>query len=304
MTSRTLRRVCASVVTVVALSSVAACGGSDDAAGSAGKNGDKSPAGAVAAVSPIAALKRVQQKSDGVASAKVESTVDMGTTMSMEMSGTMDWSNGMTGDVSVRYTGGSMGSAMAKMGEDGSVRTLYLKDAYYMNMGDSFAAALGGKHWVRYAYADLAALTGASGEALQSQVQNTTPLEAVKTLLAAGDVKKVGVEDVRGVSATHYSGVVDAAAITAKVGALDAQKTAELREQLDKAGITTETIDLWVDKNDLPVKKTERAESATGDVNTTVFYSGYGTPVSVQAPAAGDTVDFKEVAGQASTSAS
>ncbi|MGW0853883.1 hypothetical protein [Streptomyces sp. NPDC002690] len=304
MTSKTLRRVCVSVVTVTALSSVAACGGSDEASGSGGKNGDKSPAAAAVAVSPIAALKKVQTKGDSVHSAKVESTMTMGTTMSMTMSGGMDWSDGMTGDVSIKYTGGTMGEAMAKMGTDGTMRALYLKDAYYVNMGDAFASALGGKHWLRYAWADLAALTGASGEAVQNQIKNTTPQEGVKALLAAGDVKKVGAEDVRGVATTHYSGVVDVAALTARNGNLDAAQLQELKDQLEKTGLKTETIDVWVDKDDLLVKKTERGDSAAGAMNSTVFYSGYGTPVSVQAPAAGDTTDFKEIAGQAAQAAS
>lgn len=304
MKSRTLRRVCVSVVTVAALSSLAACGGSDGASGSDGKNGDRSPAAAAVAVSPIAALKKVQTKNDSVHSAKVESTMVMGSTMSMTMSGAMDWSDGMTGDVSIKYTGGTMGEAMAKMGGDGTMRALYLKDAYYMNMGDAFASALGGKHWLRYAYADLAALTGASGEAAQNQIKNSTPQEGVKTLLASGDVKKVGEENVRGVATTHYSGVVDVAALTAKSGDLDADQLQELKDQLDKAGLKTETVDVWVDKDDLLVKKTERGESAAGAVNTTIFYSDYGAPVSVQAPAAGDTADFKEIAGQAAKASS
>ncbi|MEU1085330.1 LppX_LprAFG lipoprotein [Streptomyces sp. NPDC005576] len=304
MKSRALRRVCVSVVTVAALSSVAACGGSDEAGGSGGKNGDRSPAAAAVAVSPIAALKKVQTKNDSVHSAKVESTMAMGAAMSMTMSGVMDWSDGMSGDVSIKYTGGTMGEAMAKMGGDGTMRALYLKDAYYMNMGDAFASALGGKHWLRYAYADLAALTGASGEAAQNQIKNSTPQEGVKALLASGDVKKVGEEDVRGVATTHYSGVVDVAALTAKSGGLDADQLQELKDQLDKAGLKTETVDVWVDKDDLLVKKTERGESAAGAVNTTIFYSDYGTPVSVRPPAAGDTADFKEIAGQAAKAAS
>lgn len=301
MTSRTLRRVCASVVTVMALTSVAACEGSDSAAGSAGKNGDKNPAAAV--VSPIAALKKVQQKSDSAESAKVESTLKMGSVMSMTMSGAMDWSEGMTGDVTIRYTGGTMRDAMKKMGGDGSIRALYLSDAYYANMGDAVASALGGKHWIRYAYADLAEVAGASGEALKNQVQNSTPQEAVKALLASDDVKKVGAEDVDGVATTHYAGVVDVADLTSKSGALDADQTQALKKQLDQAGIATETVDVWVDKNDLLIKKSERADTATGPFESIVFYSGYGVPVSVQEPAASDTADFKELAGKTGTGA-
>ncbi|MGW1463538.1 hypothetical protein ACWCPT_04170 [Streptomyces sp. NPDC002308] len=303
MTSRTLRRVCASVVTVVALSTVAACSGSDEASGS-GKNGDRSPAGAAAAVSPIAALKKVQQKSGGADSATIESTVEMGTVMSMTMTGSMDWSAGMTGDVTIKYTGGTMAEAMKQMSGDGAMRALYLKDAYYANMGDAFASAIGGKHWIRYGYADLAAIAGASGEVLKDQVQNSTPEKSVETLLASGGIKKVGEEDVRGVATTHYSGSVDVAALSAQTSSLDAEQLKGLKEQLDKTGITTETVDLWVDKNDLLIKQSSHADSANGAVNTTSYFSDYGAPVNVVKPDAGDTADFKEIAGQSSTAAS
>ncbi|MCX5397551.1 hypothetical protein [Streptomyces sp. NBC_00102] len=303
MTSRTLRRVCVSVVTMAALTSVAACGGSDEASGSGGKNGDKSPA-AAAAVSPIAALKKVQQKSGSAHSAKVESTIVVGTAMSITSTGSMDWSDGITGDITIKYTGGTMAETMKKMGSDGTMRTVYLKDAYYANMGDAFAQAIGGKHWIRYGYEDLAAVAGASGEVLKDQMQGSTPEKGVEPLLASGAVKKVGEENVRGVATTHYSGVVDVAALSGTSTNLDAEQLKELKEQLDKSGITTETVDLWIDKNDLPIKASTSADTATGAMKTTSFYSDYGAAVSVVKPDAGDTVDFKEIAGQAATTAS
>lgn len=120
----------------------------------------------------------------------------------------------------------------------------------------------------------------------------------MKSLLASGDVKKVGKEDVRGVSATHYSGTVDVAALTAKNSELDADQLEQLKKQLSDAGITTETVDIWVDDNDLLVKKTERGEMKTGELNSTVYYSDYGTKVSVERPPADDTVDFAELLKQ------
>lgn len=146
-------------------------------------------------------------------------------------------------------------------------------------MGDAMAANTGGKHWIRYSYQDLAELGGASGDVMKDQIQNSTPEQGVKALLASGDVKKVGREDVRGVDATHYSGTVDVAGLTAKNSNLDAEQLAAFKEQLALAGVTTQTVDIWVDENDLLVKKTERGEMKTGTFNTTLFYSDYGTEV-------------------------
>ncbi|MFG2624314.1 hypothetical protein [Streptomyces sp. NPDC048473] len=290
MRTSTVRRVCLSVAVAATLTSVAACGGSDG-------NGDNRGSGVVKA-DPIAALRAVQKKTGGENSAKVEGTTQMGTTMSMKQSGTIDWADGLTGTMEITYTGGSMADAMKQNGGSGTMQARYFKDGYVVNMGDAFAKQAGGKHWISYGYADLAKLAGASGEAMKQQMQNTTPDQGVKSLLASGDVKKVGQEDIRGVSATHYSGTVDVAELTAKNSALDAGQLDQLKKQLSDAGITTEKVDIWVDENNLLVKKTERGQMKTGELNSTVYYSDYGTKVSVEKPPAGDTVDFTDLVKQ------
>ncbi len=284
------------VAAAAALTSMAACSGSDSAGGSG-----KGKADAVAKASPVAALKQVQQKTGGAQSAKVEGTTEMGSTMSMKQSGVIGWADGLSGAITVTYTGGTMGEALKKAGGDGSVEARYFKDEYYANAGAGMAANTGGKNWIRYSYKDLAELGGASGDVMQDQIQNSTPEEGVKALLASGDVKKVGQEDVRGVSATHYSGTVDVAELTAKNSSLDAKQLAAFKEQLALAGVTTQTVDIWVDENDLLVKKTERAEMKTGTLNSTLFYSDYGTEVPAEKPEASDTVDFKELLKQGAT---
>ncbi|MDQ0794598.1 hypothetical protein [Streptomyces sp. B1I3] len=297
MMTTTVRRTGTAVAAAAALMSVAACGGGNG--GSTGSSGvDGSSGRGAVGTEAVAALRLVQKETGGAQSAKVEGTTVMGSTMSMEQSGAIDWSDGMTGALKITYTGGAMGDALKQSGGDGSMQARYLKDEYYANMGDAFAANVGGKHWIRYGYADLAELAGASGEVMKEQMQNSTPQQGVNALLASGDVKEVGQEDVRGVSTTHYSGTVDVAELTAKNSALDAGRLAAFKKQLDQLGITTETVDIWVDKDNLLVKKTEKGATKTGALNSTVFYSDYGTDVSVRKPAAGDTIDFKEMLEQ------
>ncbi|MEU6013089.1 hypothetical protein ABZ826_03240 [Streptomyces sp. NPDC047515] len=291
MRTSTVRRVCLSVAAAAALTSVAACGGSDS-----GKSDSRG--GGVVKADPIAALRDVQTKTGGEKSAKVEGTTRMGTTMSMKQTGTIDWTDGLTGAMEITYTGGSAADVMKQNGGTGTLQARYFKDGYVVNMGDAFARQAGGKHWISYGYADLAKIAGASGEAMKQQMQNTTPDQGVKSLLASGDVTKVGQEDVRGVSATHYSGTVDVAGLTAKNSALDADQIAQLKKQLSDVGITTETVDIWVDENNLLVKKTERGQMKTGELSSTVYYSDYGTKVSVEKPPAGDTVDFTDLMKQ------
>ncbi|MET9919681.1 LolA-like protein [Streptomyces sp. NPDC006435] len=297
MRTSTVRRVCLSVAVAAALTSVAACNGSDgDKSDKSGKSTDRSSG--VTKADPIAALLDVQKKTKGQSSAKVEGTTQMGTTMSMKQTGSIDWSDGLTGAMEITYTGGTMADAIKQTGGNGTMQARYFKNGYVVNMGDAFAKQAGGKHWINYSYADIAEMAGASGEAMKQQMENTTPDQGVKSLLASGDVKKVGEEDVRGVPTTHYSGTVDVAELTAKNSELDADQLAGLKKQLSEAGITTEQVDIWVDKNDLLVKKTERGQMKTGELNSTVYYSDYGTDASVEMPPASDTVDFKELLKQ------
>lgn len=298
MRSNTVRTVGLSVALAAALTSVAACGGSDDG----GKNANRG--GSVLSADPVAALLAVQKKTGGANSAKIEGTTSMGSTMSMKQTGSLDWSDGITGAMEITYTGGTMADSMKQLGSDGTMKARYFKDGYAADMGPALAQQTGGKRWISYSYDDLAELGGASGAAMKDQMQNTAPDQGVKSLLASGDVKKVGKEDVRGVGTTHYSGTVDVADLTAKNSKLDAGQLAELKKQLNDAGITTEKIDIWVDANDLLVKKTERGQMKTGELNSTVFYSDYGTKVTVERPPAGETIGFKELLKQQQGAAS
>ncbi|GAA1930621.1 lipoprotein [Streptomyces durmitorensis] len=293
MNSTTMRRAGLSIAVAAALSGVAACGSSGGSGGGDGKGKDK---GSVA-LSPIAALRTIENKTDNADSAKVEGKTVMGAQMSMDMKGVMGWKDGVTGEVTATLTGGTAAQQMEQLGQS-TIDYRYLPDAYYANMGDKFASQSGGKHWIEYDYATLAEMGGAAGEAFKDQMQNTTPNSSVKMLLASGDVKRVGEESVRGTKATHYSGTVDVADLTGKNTDLDAEQMDELKKQFKQAGMSTEKIDIWVNGDDLLVKKTEKADMKTGSFSQTVYYSDYGTPVSAEKPPAGDTMSFKDLMNQ------
>jgi hypothetical protein len=292
MKSTTVRRVTLSIALTTALTGVAACSSSGSSGGS-GKD-DKAVHKGTTHVSPIAALRSAEKSTDSADSAKVESTTTMGAMMSMKADGVMGWADGLTGTMTITYTGGTMADTMRKTGST-SMQARYLPDAYYAKMSDTFAEQAGGKHWIRYAYDDLAKLGGSSGAYLKDQMQNTTPNQSVKLLLASGDVRKVGEENVRGEQTTHYSGTVDVADLATKSSNLSASQLTDLKKQLTAAGVSTEQIDIWVNGDDLLVKKAEKGELSTGTMSSTAYYSDYGVKVSAQEPPAGDTADFKDL---------
>ncbi|MEU0006520.1 hypothetical protein ABZ079_20155 [Streptomyces sp. NPDC006314] len=288
MKSTTARRMGLSIAVVAALTGVAACGSQD------GDKGGKAAGGGAIHVSPIAALRSAEKSTDKADSAKVRSSTSMGDLMAMTANGALTWGHGLKGNLTITYTGGQIAEMMRKAGT-ASMEARYLPDAYYAHMSDTYAQQTGGKHWLKYSYDDLAKLGGASGSYMKDQIQTATPNQSVKMLLASGDVKKVGEETVSGAHTTHYSGRVDVADLAGKSSNLGADQLAALKKQLSQAGVTTDTVDIWINDENLLVKKTEKADTANGTMTNTTYYSDYGVKVTAEAPPAGDTKDFADL---------
>ncbi|WP_327343982.1 hypothetical protein [Streptomyces europaeiscabiei] len=289
MTSTTgRRRTVLAFAVAVALTGVVACGSPEPGEG----GGDD----------PFAALKLADRSTGDADSSRIESTGDMGDLMSFEANGEVDWADGLNGRLTITYTGGQAADRMGRLGIT-STEARYLPDAYYADMGDLFAGQYGGKRWIRYAYEDLDEMIGgASGAYAREHFESVTPNQSVRLLLASGDVEKVGEEDVRGERATHYAGTVGVADIQERNAHLGEGARAELEEQLKASGITTADIDLWINDDDLLVKKVQKADTANGVVNSTVHYSDYGTAVSTEEPPADRTVDYKDLMSSLPTS--
>lgn len=304
---RGIRGVAAAGVAAVSALALAACGPLGSSASGGGKtdvptaaaaatDGNKGLSGVAHA---ITALDLVKKTTTGVHSAKVESEITMGSTMSLTGKGAMDWAHGLVGDMSLTYTGGALADQLKKAGAPATMAARYLPDAYYVNMGSAMAAQLGGKHWIRYGYDAMAKMAGGSGSYLKDTMQNNNPVKSVDVALASPDTRNLGSETVRGVQATHYRSTVDVQEIAGRtVQGLTAQEQAQLKASLTKAGVTVETIDLWVSKDNLPVEALITADTKAGTMKTTTYYSDYGTAVSTKPPAAFDTVDFADAMKQ------
>ncbi|MFG3158492.1 hypothetical protein ACGFY8_01280 [Streptomyces sp. NPDC048232] len=272
MRGTTVRRTVVSVAVSVMLAGVTACTSSGDPAAPAAtapRSSAPASSGPPALTGPSAdALRAVERATARAGSARVESTTVMGSELSLKATGALGWHDGLTGTLMITYTGGTTAETMRRLGTT-AMEARYLADAYYARMGDEFAARVGGRHWIKYVYADLEDLGGGAGAGFADQMRNTTPHQAVKQLLAAEDVRKVGEEKTRGRRATHWSGTV--------------------------GGPTAQTVDIWVDDRNLLVKKVERGRTKTGELTQTAYYSDYGVEVSAERPPAADTADFKEL---------
>ncbi|MGP2442677.1 hypothetical protein [Streptomyces sp. JW3] len=256
----------AAVIALVALCT-GACGPSDDAEG-AGERAAGPPPAAV-----LAGLREAERATERARSARVKSTTRIGSTISLTAEGALGWTDDrVTGTLTLTYTGGELADSMRQLGS-ASMEARYLPDAYYARMGDVFAAQAGGRHWVRYGYEDLDDLAGSSGAELGDQIRAATPDRSLDLLLASDDVREVGAERVRGRLTTHYSGTV----------------------RDTDAGVTGQTVEVWIDGRDLLVKKVERATTSDGELTQTAHYRDYGVRVSAQRPPADDTRDVTEL---------
>ncbi|AOR32635.1 hypothetical protein BFF78_17575 [Streptomyces fodineus] len=290
MKSTTVRRTALSVAAVAALASVTACGSS-----SGSGKGDKAAGGGAIHLSPVAAvLRTAEQSTDKAESAKVRTTMSVGDTATMTMSGAVRWGHGTVGNLTVAYTGGKLGQGMRRIGMP-TIETRMLPDALYVRMTDRFAQQMGGRHWLKYSYAEYQQSTGGSDVYMKSQMRNATPNQSVQLLLASGDVKKVGEETVSGIRATRYAGTVDAADMAGRTGRLTAAQLAAVKKQLTEAGITTEKVEVWLNDQNLLVKSATKADTGQGPLSVTNYYSDYGVKVLAPAPPASDTKDFKEL---------
>ncbi|MFK4101308.1 hypothetical protein ACI2L1_14765 [Streptomyces sp. NPDC019531] len=279
-----MKRTTVWVMTAAALTVLAACTSS----GSSDGPEDKRTASAPAA---LPALRTAEHSTERAGTARVRSTTVMGSQLSLTADGLLAWRDDLSGALTIRYTGGTAAETMRDLGVT-SMEARYLSDAYYARMGDTFAAKIGGKHWLKYAYDDLKTLGG--GAELADQMRSTTPDQSVKLLLDSEDVREVGQEGVDGRTTTHYTGTVEVEDVT----------DTDLRQRLRDAGVTAETVDIWINEKDLLVKKVEKTSTTNGKVIQTAHYSDYGVRVAVQKPPAADTADFKTLLSQPSTSSS
>jgi hypothetical protein len=280
VSSTQLRNVAAAVAVIAALGTVSACGGGKSSTGAhqsgAPSGGQQSAVGSV-----IGALLKVKSSTDQAKSAKVDITADQGQLGKTHQTGALDWSDGLQGDLTVTPDGDSLAKAM------GVSEIRYTKDALYEQMN----SGSGGSHWMKITYAALDK-QGPAGKATRMQLQSGNPNQTVEMLIASGDVKVVGKEDVRGVQATHYSGLLDAAKVAADTTpGLSQAEQQQLKQQMHDDGVTADQIDVWVNSDNLVVEKAEQIKTARGTSTTTTYYSEYGTKVTVTPPPAADTFD-------------
>jgi hypothetical protein len=276
-------------VTAVAAVVAGCSGGGSGTAAGGGTGGSANGSLNGSAISLVA---DAMDKANSAGTVKITGSMAVGGT-SMTLSGDVQYSPSVK--MSMSMQGGGQDISEIFLGN-----TIYMKDA-------ALAAELDGKQWAEI---DLDKAGGSLGalSSLANTGRNENPATQLSALVASKAVTKVGTETVQGQQTTHYSGTLNASQFLqngAVTSQLSAAQVAELKSQLQSAGVTSETIDVWVGSNSLPVQeKVVVHSSSTGLMEMTMNLSDWGAPVDVSAPPANEVTDITAEMSAAIASAS
>lgn len=115
----------------------------------------------------------------------------------------------------------------------------------------------------------------------------------LQQMVAAGDVRELGEEDIEGEGTTHYAGTVTAAAVAAS-----AEIPEDVRDELvdtlnDNKGDTAD-FDVWID-DDFQVRRyVERGTDGDGAYTATVTFRDFGDDIEIAAPPAAEVFEFPD----------
>ena len=198
--------------------------------------------------------------------------------------------------------------SLAGIQGDGRTRAVVLgKDAWLDPPAVDGLTVPGGKRWVGVDLARAARATGVDPEAIGALV-NADPGAQLDAITQAKGVKEVGKEQVGGVETTHFTGTVRLQDFLAALPADQRAKAQEALEAFTKGapgGDQPMPIDVWVDGDERirrmrqEIRTPAQGGIASGRIGLSFDYSDFGTPLKVQAPAAGETFDSTKALGEA-----
>ncbi|MFG3283919.1 hypothetical protein [Streptomyces sp. NPDC048111] len=267
---------------VAVVVAVTGCSAGSHAVDTGRKAADKAAGAADKANSMVlAALTRAGDRSQKAGSAEVSVTTQLANQPApTTMAGTYTWGNGLAFDVEAD----AKSMNMQQLVSDGTVTMRYVKGAYYYGVDAQPSGPLENKHWMKV---EASAILGEQGES--AVAGSGDPTAGLRSLRYAKNVAQIGQETVLGRSTTHYKAVVSKADLGAAGKALSGDDGNSLMKQFT-GGVDQLTFEVWVDKNDLPVRVNEQFGGATVSMD----FKRFGATKPVVVPTASDTADMTE----------
>jgi hypothetical protein len=180
----------------------------------------------------------------------------------------------------------------------GDVRVEEIIDGLVIYMRtDALAQALpSGKKWAKIDLVEAGRQSGVDIGALQQLGGSGDPTQFLSYLAKAGDVRKVGSEDIDGTPTTHYHATIDFAKLAKSAGGA-ADSVRQLQKLTGQKSLPT---DIWIDGSQRVRRQTVAISTQRPvpiDFDLTIDYERFGVPVDVHAPAASETADAAELTG-------
>lgn len=169
--------------------------------------------------------------------------------------------------------------------------------AVYMRIPFLNASLPGVKPWLKLDLDRSARSSGLDFSGFLQLGRGGDPTQTLRYLRAAGDVKKVATETVRGVETTHYHATIDLEKVPSTVRPADRARTRRAVRRLEQVtGLRSLPVDVWADAQDRVrrLRIDEALNLGTGTAEMTVDSQLYdfGVPVEVTPPPASDVTDL------------
>lgn len=145
-----------------------------------------------------------------------------------------------------------------------------------------------GKPWIKIDPSGTDPVSHELAGGLKQMREAGDPSQLLKQLEGAGQITNKRPEELNGKQTTHYSLTIDVTKVAAQMG------PAGMVEQARAAGLSTIPLEVWVDREDLPVrmlmdvsvKDPGNPQAGQVNVKVTMDYSEWGKPVTVTPPPA------------------
>ncbi len=181
------------------------------------------------------------------------------------------------GVVDFRSGGSRLKMDLATLGlpGGGEIEARLVDGVMYMKLGDLFGGAgapslLRDKQWVKMDLSELGADATGSGD---------SPASMLESLRGAGNVERVGREEIRGIATTHFRATVDVAKALAQID--DPELRRQAKKGLDTFGREF-PIDAWIDDDGLTRRFSIKLEAGSAFVSESIEFTDYGVTVDIE----------------------
>jgi hypothetical protein len=173
----------------------------------------------------------------------------------------------------------------------GSLSMVFVDGILYMKLPQPAEA---GKPWLKIDPNSDSEIAKALGNMSDQLSQNADPRASLQKFEKSGEITATKEEELNGVQTTHYTITVDVQKMADSQADPDQKKA--MQDAID-AGMKDFPVDVWVDRENLPVRfamETPTPDGAGGmtSVKIQVDYSDWGKPVNVTAPPADQVAEL------------